>query len=226
MRRRRRLLRQVDDGLREGLRGEPGGLERLRQPEAGGGPGPQELLRARRHARHDQAPLLERQDLAERVVAAEADDACRLLHEILEVLVELERGDARQSRRAPLERRPLPERQERAVHDERRPREPPVEALVGGERGVDELGAVAAAAGGHQEERSLLDGGLDVGRQRHVRIGLAREIPREDRLGRDVRREAVQLDRVVDLRQPVDPDLVVVALERRDHALAPPLLGE
>ena len=142
------------------------------------------------------------------------------------MLMELERGDPRQARRAALERRPLPRRQERAVHDERRPREPAVEALVGRQGRVDEQGAVPAAAGRHQEERALLDDGLDVGGQRHLGVGLAREIPREDRLGRDVGREAVGLDRIVDLGQAVDPDLVVEVLERRDHALAAPLLGE
>ena len=226
MRGRRRLLRQVDDGLRERLGREFGGVERLREPQPRGGPGPEELLGARRHARHDQAPLLERQDLAERVVAAEAHHARCLLDEVLEVLVKLERGDAREPRRAPLERGALPSRQERPVHDERRPREPAVEPLVGAERGVDEQGAVPAASGRHQEEGALLDRGLDVGGQAHLGVRLAREIAREGRLGGDVGGEPVRLDRIVDLRQPVDPDLVVEALESRDHALAPPLLGE
>ena len=202
------------------------GIECLSEPQLRGGLGPEELLGARRHARHDQAPLLERQDLAERVVAAETHHGGRLLDEVLEVLVELERGDAREPRRAPLERRALARRQERSVHDERRPREPAVEPFVGAERRVDEQGTVPATPGGHQEERALLDRGLDVGGQAHLGIRLAGEIAGEDRLGGDLGGEAVGLDRIVDLRQAVDPDLVVEALESRDHALAPPLLGE
>ena len=130
---RRRLFRQVDDGLGERLGREPGwDRASARVPRPVAACARSELLGARRHARHDQAPLLERQHLAERVVAAEAHDAGGLLDEVLEMLVELERGHARQAApRARSNAGPLPRRQERPVHDERRPREPAVEALVG-----------------------------------------------------------------------------------------------
>ena len=126
-------------------------------------------------------------------------------------------------RGALLEGLALGRRHERTEHDHRAVGNVRV-AFVGREHPVDQVGAVAAAAGGHQDERpvDLLDLVRDVAVQRQVAI----EIAGVEHLVPHRRRHLDAGHRLVDLRQAVDPDLVVEVAQRRHDVLALPFLGE
>ena len=111
---------------------------------------PQELLAARHRARHDQRRLAEREDLAEGVVAAHRDHAQRAQQQALEAGIEGDRIDLVEPRRAILEREALLEVHERAEHQQRGIRDARV-GLIRAQHPVDQILAVAAAAGGDQD---------------------------------------------------------------------------
>ena len=109
---------------------------------------------------------------------------------------------------------------ERAEHQEHR-RQPARVVLVGGQHPVDRLIAIAAAARGHQQE-------ITVDEAARVGIGgaaadLTPQIPGINHAPAHARRQLEAGQRVADLRQAVDPDLVVIFAQRRHRVLALPL---
>ena len=110
-----------------------------------------------------------------------------------------------------------PEHDHRAIGDVR-------VALVGRQHPVDQVDAVAAAARGHQDVGPVDLLGLvrHVGVQRQVAV----EVAGIDHLVPHRRRHLDAGQRLVDLRQAVDPDLVVEIAQRRHDLLALPFGGE
>ncbi len=125
--------------------------------------------------------------------------------------------------RAILECQTLLEIHERAEHQERRVRDGGV-ALVGAQHPVDQLLAVAAAAGGDQDVG--LGGQLVLVRLRRRGRHRAPQIARE----RDLLRERPHVgelgQRIEDLRQAIDPDLVIEVVQGRIDVLAPPFVEQ
>ena len=177
------------------------------------------LLEARRGARHDERALVERDRLAEGVVAAHRDDTGGFRHQRLELLVESDRVDALQLRRAIHELRLAFRLHERSEHQERRVRQQRI-VLVGAQHPVDQRLAVAAAAGGDQDERAV--GDLGQARRRALRRHLAMQVAGVDHLLAHARRQRDAFERIADLRQAVNPDLVVEVAQRRHRFLALP----
>ena len=218
------LLRQVTQGGRHGLgHAATIGVEHFDQTDVAGGAGADELLEARPGTRHDDRPFVERQDLAERVVAAHGDDAGRLLHQGAEVVGEGERADVRELRGALLEGLARSGRHERAEHDDRAIGNVRI-GLIGSQHPVDQFFAVAAAAGRDQDEGTI--DLLHLVRHVAVQRQFAPQIAGVDHLVPNRRWHVDAGQRLVDLRQAVHPDLVVEVAQRRYDVLALPLLRE
>ena len=96
--------------------------------------------------------------------------------------------------------------------------------LVGRQHPVDQLVAVAAAAGGDQHEGAL--GELRIAHQVRLRRHVAAEIAGIDDAPLDMVRQVEPRERLVDLLEPVDPDVVVEVDQGIDGALALPLRPE
>ena len=117
---RQALLRQLAQRRRHGVRIAAAlGVEHLDQADIARGAGADELLQPRPGARHDDRPLVEGQDLAERVVAAHRHHAGGALHQRPEIVGEGERADVAELGGALLEGLALGGRHERAEHDHR-----------------------------------------------------------------------------------------------------------
>ena len=97
-------------------------------------------------------------------------------------------------------------------------------ALVGRQHPVDQVGAVAAAARGDQDE-GIVDL-LQLVRHVAVQRQVAAQIAGIDHLVAHRRRHLDAGQRLVDLRQAVDPDLVIEVAQRRHDVLALPFGGE
>ena len=118
--------------------------------EFGGAPGADELFLARRDARHDEGRLVEGQYFAEGVVAAHADDGARAGDQIFHAIVEFDDLDIGQRRTLFDQLAPFARRHERPEHDQHAMLQRAV-MPIGVEDIVDEVGAVAAAAGGDED---------------------------------------------------------------------------
>ena len=193
------------------------------QPELLGARRADGLLQPRAAARHDDRRLVEGEDFAERVVPAHRDHPGRTRHEVLEPRVERDRLDPIEPCDAHAELLPAPRPHERPEHDQGRMRQIRIR-LVGAEDPVDEIFAVAAPAGGHEDERFGQRGrgpypGRVVGRR-------ALEIARVGHLLANRLRDSETRERIAYLRQAVDENVVVQGLERRHRVLSLPLLGE
>ena len=195
--------------------------EHARKPQGLRLLGADELLAPGHRARHEQGSLVQRQDFAKGIVTAHRHHAGGGRHQRLHLGVEGNRlktvvpGD-------PLEELGLAVGlHERTQDDERRVRQMRV-GLVGAQHPIDQYLAVAAAARGYQEERL-------VG-YRHRRGGVlrhaARQVTGEHHLFAHRGGHRNALERIADLRQAVDPDLVVQVAQRRHRVLAPPLAGQ
>src|SRR5262245_2031217 len=182
--------------------------------------GADELLEARLGARHDERALVERQHLAESVVAAHGHYAGGAREQRLELAVEGDRVDALELRRAVHELGLALGLHERPEHQQRRIRQQRI-VLVGAQHPVDQPVAVAAAAGGHQQERLVDD--LGQARRRAVRRHLARQVAGVDHLLAHGLGQRDAFERIADLRQAVHPDLVVELAQRGQRLLALPL---
>src|SRR5882672_11172036 len=193
--------------------------EHRHQAELGGALGADMLLEARLGARHDERALVEREHLAEGVVAAHRYHCGRAREQVLELAVEGDRVDALQPRGA-LHELALPiGLHERPQDEQHRVRQQRV-VLVGAQHPLDQSVAVAAAAGGDEQERLVRD--LRQACRRAMARYLAVQIPRVRHLLLHLRRQRHAFQRIADLRQAVDPDVVVQVAQRRQHVLALP----
>jgi hypothetical protein len=185
--------------------------------------GAQVLLEPGQGARHEEGGLAEGQDLAERVVAAHRHHGGGAVEQRLDMRLEGDGAQPGLQGHALLEGEPLLGGHERAQEQDGVVREAGV-ALVGREHPVDQLGPVAAATGGHQDERPARQ--LVLGRDAGVRRHAPPQVAGEPGLGRERRHARDLAQRVEDRRQAVDPDLVEQELQRREHPLALPLLEQ
>ncbi len=156
-------------------------------------------------ARHQHSGPVEGQDLAEGVVAAHGDDACRLAHQELDLAVEGDGGHALTQRGdAPVETFADRGVEERPERDQAGQGDRGV-GLVGGNHPVDQARAVAAAARRDEQERMVGHGGLaPVGpRLRQIAAKVAGvDEPVSDPAG-EVRRQGKPGQRLVDAAEPV-----------------------
>ena len=189
----------------------------------GGALGADELFEPRRGARHDQRRLIEGQDLAKGVIAAHRDDTGSARHERFEPGIEGNGVDVRQPRGSGRKSRPLLGQHERAEDNQRRKRQFAI-VLIGRQHQIDEHIAVAATARGDQQ-KLILDELLQVRRHRQIGRG-ALQIAGIDHTPANAGRHREPGERVADLRQAINPDLVVVFGQRRDRILALPFALE
>ena len=125
-----------------------------------------------------------------------------------------------QARRAVHEFR-LPLRlHERAQDEQRRIGQQRI-VFISTQHPVDQRLPVATTAGRRKDVRALRD--FRKPRRRAARRDLARQVPGVGDLLADLGGQCNALERIADLRQAVDPDLVVEVLQRGQHVLAPPL---
>ena len=177
------------------------------------------LLQPRPLARYDERPLVEREDLAEGVVAAHGDHPRRLVHQPLQPRLEGDRLHALQPLGARGETGAGLGSHEGPEHDQGGMGQQRI-ALVGAQDPIHQTVAVAAAARRDQDERPA--GRV---RFRHGRAGadLARQIAGEDGLAPHRLGQVEAAERVPYLGQAVHPDLVVEVADQRQDVLPPPL---
>ena len=220
MRRVRRCGRAVRRGqpAREGAGGEVVRLEQVDAAERAQPPGADELLAARLDARHDERAAARGEDLAARVVAAHRDDVVGERDEGVGVGQEVEQAHVVAGADERLEALALLGGHERPGDDDagRALGQP-----AAGER-VGEAMAVLAAA--HEAHRKAAAGQLEaLATARVGALGEAVDVAAVAHHARDVGRDLVLDDRVVDARVAVDPDGVVVAAQDVEGAVGVPL---
>ncbi len=144
------------------------------------------------------------------------------LHQQLDVGVERHDGDVGQTLRALPKLALLGWRHERAEHQHGGQRDSGI-VLVGAQHPVDDRHPVIAAAHGHQHIRLLADrNGVRFGELRHR----AAKVSRVDELVAHRQRTGDALERVREILEAVDPDLIVDMLQRGEHLLALPFLQQ
>ena len=198
------------------------GLQHAHQSQILSACGPHVLLQPRLGAWNHQGAFVEGQDLAEGVVAAHADDADGPLHQALHLRVEGQRLHLVQAVDACHEVSLLFAAHEGAQHDQRGMWDRSV-AFVGRQDPVHDGFAIAAAADGDQNvgfgDLFQIDGLRCRGSRPAQIAGVA------DALG-DGGRQVETGQWLTDLRQPVDPDIVVVLAQRRQNVLALPFVRQ
>ena len=185
--------------------------------------GANELFKPGLRARNDQGALVERQHLAKRVVTAHRHNrrrpGCKRFH----VAVEGNGFNAIELRRPRHERSLSRWRHERPEHEQRGVGQQQV-VLVRPQHPLDQVLTVASAAGRHQQVRPLSN------RMRRLCIFTNRQFAMQiagiNHFLAHTGRERNTLQRIADLRQSVDPDLIVQIFQCRHHVLAPPLRCE
>ena len=212
-----RVLKQRVDLLSQQLGRDVVPLDVVAQAAPLEDPGAQELFLAGLVARDDQGGLFERENLAQGVVAAHGDHQVGLGHALLDVLDEGPDPDLEGAGAVGQLIQPFGVEERAGYHQGLE-----IHGAVGLEHPevvVEHGVAVPAAADG---DHHLLVLAPDLSRLGH----LARDIAREDGLGRDVLGKIVFLDGVIELLFAVDPDFgIEVAQDLRKFLAFPVRAG-
>ena len=192
------------------------------QAKLGGAFGSDELLQAWRRPRYDQRALVERQDLAKGIIAAHRDDASCTGHQTFEPGVKGDGPHVVELGRPAGENRSLFRQHKRAENEQGRVRNTAI-VLVGRQHQVDQSLAIPSAA--WRDQQKIVENAYDLRCELQL-AGGAPQIPGISHPLVDGCGHPKAGERVADLGQTIDPDLVVIFLQGRNHLLALPLALE